>query len=77
MVEVVWWDHTENEGPTWMSRADIARQMPATCITIGFLTGGDDDVLRVSSSYVEGEDTYAKPFVIVRSAVRSMRTLTG
>ena len=70
LVVVEWDDHCEAEGTPWMTRDEAADCQLAHCRSVGWLVHEDSERVVLTTSQVDGDDTVARPFVIVRAAVR-------
>jgi hypothetical protein len=70
LVLVEWNDHCESDGNVWMTAEDAAAADVARCRSVGWLMHHDAERVVLSSSRVDDEDTFSRPFVIVTAAVR-------
>jgi hypothetical protein len=70
LVLVEWDDHCESDGNVWTTTEDAAAADVARCRSVGWLLHHDAERVVLTTSMVDGEDTVARPFVIVAAAVR-------
>lgn len=75
-MEVQWFDHWEPPGSTWWNISDLPEHgLAAVCTTVGFVVFENDDVLMVSASLDELKELCGRPFIILKVAIKAIRTL--
>lgn len=67
IVYIEWGDAWTKWG--WVSKDDLTDGL-FPCKTIGFLVSEDDDVVRVSPSYSDRNDTYGDVLTIPRANIK-------
>jgi hypothetical protein len=76
-VLVEFWDHCEADTATWTSLEEATACEPALMMAVGFLVCADARKVVLTQAHVPGEDTVAKPFVLVASTVIQISELAA